>query len=90
METTTMTMESSVPAFVGSPQMTVIAAIPTRTDPREYIVTVERIHYPNATYGTVRTYRDADGTWQAWAGHYDLSRDAAISLMIHRAGWGAS
>jgi hypothetical protein len=77
----------TVPKYVGSPAMLVIAVIPFRHDPREFVAAVRHSSFPRELYGTVRAYCDAAGVWQAHAGHYDQIRDAAIRDMIFRAGW---
>jgi hypothetical protein len=77
----------TVPKYVGSPAMLVIAVIPFRHDPREFVAAVRHSSYPRERYGTVRTWCDAAGNWQCTAGHYDLTRDSAIRDMVFRAGW---
>ena len=78
----------TVPKYVGSPAMLVIAVIPVRTAAGEFIAAVQHLTYPRDLYGTVRAWCDAAGTWRCSAGHYDLPRDAAVRDMIHRSGWG--
>ncbi len=80
----------SIPAKVGSPAMTVVAAIPYGLHPAtEYVcVTIEPSSQHGPTrYGTVHAYTHDGQTWHATAGHYGyVSQRAAIRGMVERAG----
>lgn len=73
---------TTIPTLVGSPQMPVIAALPTTLGRTDYVCAVE---HRQGSFGTVRAaWNTETGTWQAWSGHYDLTLPAALDDLIDR------